>query len=109
MYNVTPDEAYKQLAYYTLAHSDPSFIHQHIVDAFAAQYADEQTKPIKIAFALIGLYLFVEKHFTGKQVQKAHMQLAQHRKQWPTFPLPKDRGHITIFDVLAETEGKQRD
>lgn len=30
-------QAYYELSYYTLAHPDPNFIHQHIVDAFGAQ------------------------------------------------------------------------
>jgi len=50
----TAKDAYNELAYYTLSHADPSFIHQHIVDAFAAQNADEHSKPISVAFALLG-------------------------------------------------------
>jgi hypothetical protein len=34
-------EQYNELAFYTLAHSDPGFIHQNAVDAFAAQTATE--------------------------------------------------------------------
>ena len=51
---------YDELAFYTLAHQSPYFIHQHIADAFAAQYANDKTKLITIYFALVGLYLFVE-------------------------------------------------
>ncbi len=102
-------EKYNQLAYYTLAHPDPAFIHQHIVDAYAAQTADEHIKPIAITFALVGLHLTVEKHFTGKQVQQAHMQLAKHKKQWPTFSLPQQRGAITVSDVVSAAPGKERD
>jgi hypothetical protein len=58
---VSEQEQYDELAYYTLAHPDPGFIHQNIVDAFAAQTASEADKPIKIAFALVGLYLCVVK------------------------------------------------
>lgn len=58
---MTPDDICNELAYYTFAHPDPPFIHQHLVDAFAAETADESTKPMKITFALIGLYLHVEK------------------------------------------------
>jgi hypothetical protein len=65
-------EKYYELSYYTLAHDDPRFIHQHIVDAFAAQTANQDTNPIKVAFALIGLYLYLEKDYTGKEVQLAH-------------------------------------
>jgi len=96
--------------YYTLAHPDPAFIHQNVVDAYAAQAADEQTKDITIVFALIGLYLSVEKNLTGRQVQKAHMQLAKGpRKQWLRPQLPKERGSIVISDVLAVPPGPQRD
>jgi hypothetical protein len=103
------DELYHQLAYYTLAHPSPSFIHQHAVDAFAVQTATDTTKPIVIVFGLIGLYLHVEKNFTGRQVQKAHMQMAMHRKQWSRPPLPEDRGAIAISGVLAAPPGRERD
>lgn len=69
------DELYNQLAFYTLAHPDPAFIHQLLVDAYGAQHADETTKPIAVLFSLIGLYLHLEKGYTGKQVQRAHMRL----------------------------------
>lgn len=98
-----------ELSCYTQAHTDPSFIHQYAVDAFAAQYADENTKPITLAFALIGLYLHLEKNFTGKEVQQAHIKLAKHREKWLTFHLPKYRGEITVFDVIEAPEGLERD
>ncbi|HEU0050916.1 MAG TPA: DUF5946 family protein [Patescibacteria group bacterium] len=101
--------AYNELSFYTLSHQSPSFIHQLIVDAFAAQCADEQTKPISITFALIGLYLHLEKGFTGKEVQRAHMELAKKKHVWPKIPLPKQRGKITIFSVLQEPDGSKRD
>jgi hypothetical protein len=82
-------DQYNQLAFYTLAHKDPAFIHQHLVDAFLAQHADKSTKPITLVFALIGLYLHVEKGYTGKQVQLAHMQMAKRKKQWVLPPLQK--------------------
>ncbi len=109
MTNQSEQEAYNELAYYTLSHPDPAFIHQNIVDAFTAQEASQDTKPIAITFALIGLYLAVEKGFTGKEVQLAHMQLAKSRKDWPSFTLPETRGAITVFDVIATPAGKQRD
>ena len=109
MTGVAEQEAYDELAYYTLAHPDPSFIHQYAVDAFAAQTADEHTKPIRITFALVGLYLCVERDFTGKQVQRAHMQLAKRRKQWPTFQAPIQKGAVRVSDVLAAPPGPERD
>lgn len=69
-------DKFYDLSYYTLAHRDPSFIHQHIVDAYGAQHADATTKPIALAFALIGLCLYIEEGYSGKQVQRAHMRLA---------------------------------
>ena len=60
------ENLYNEMAYYTLAHSSPSFLHQHVVDAHTAQHTDETTKPIAIVFALIGLYLFLEKDFSGR-------------------------------------------
>jgi hypothetical protein len=72
-------ELYNALACYTLSLADPEFIHQHIVDAFGAQRADEKTKPIGVVFALAGLYLYLEKNYTGRQVQLAHIQMAEVR------------------------------
>lgn len=103
------DELYNQLAFYTLAHPDPAFIHQLAVDAFTAQRADQHTKPIAVAFALIGLYLHLEKGYTGRQVQKAHIQLARWPNLWPRLPLPPQRGEIRIQHVLAIEPGPDRD
>jgi Family of unknown function (DUF5946) len=103
------EEAYNELCCYTLAHGDPSFIHQHVVDAFSAQTADDDTKPIKLAFALIGLYLHFEREFSGKQIQRAHMFLARRKRIWPSFPLPHDRGSMTVAHVMAVAAGAKRD
>jgi hypothetical protein len=98
-----------ELAFYTLAHGDPAFLHQNAVDAFAAQQASPATKPITVTFALIGLYLYLEHGFTGRQVQLAHMRMARRRKPWLTLPLRADRGSFTISDVLAAAPGPDRD
>jgi hypothetical protein len=103
------EEAYRTLCAYTLTRGDPDFIHQHVVDAWAAQHASETSKPIGVAFALAGLYLHVEHQFTGRQVQRAHMTLARDRRPWPTFMLPEDRGTMTIIDAMAAPEGTERD
>ena len=102
-------DLYNELAYYTLSHSDPSFIHQHVVDAYTAQSADGFTKPIAITFALVGLYLYLEKDFTGRQVQRMHMQLAKRRREWLKLTPPRERGAISAADVLAQPPGPQRD
>jgi hypothetical protein len=106
---MTEQEQYNELCAYTLSHRGGLFIHQHVVDAWTAQHADEQTKPIALTFALIGLYLHVEKHYSGTQVQRTHMQTAKRRRRWPTFRLPKDRGRVTVLNVMNASPGPERD
>lgn len=103
-------EQFEELCFYTLTHPDQIyFVHQHVVDAQTAQAADANTKPISIIYALIGLYLFVEKNYTGKQVQQAHMQLAKRKNKLPAISLPTGRGGITVEDVLQIPPSDQRD
>lgn len=107
---MTPEEqAYHEVSAYILTRGDETFIHQHVVDAWAAQNAHAASKPIGVFFALVGLYLHVERGFTGRQVQRAHMQLAKRPEPWPVGPLPADRGAVTAIDVLAAPEGAARD
>jgi len=101
-------DAYNELQGYTLMLRDPAFIHQHVVDTWMAQHADETTRPIGLAFALIGLYLHLEKGYSGKRVQLAHMALGRRKRDWPRFPLPTDRGSMTAADVLAAPPGADR-
>jgi hypothetical protein len=102
-------DLFHELSFYTLTHSDPAFLHQNAVDAFTAQQLSPSSKPIAGVFALLGLYLHVEKQFTGKKVQLAHMQLAKHRKAWTMPRLPVERGSIRVSDVLVEGPGPARD
>jgi hypothetical protein len=99
--------AYDEVYVYTM--SRPQFILQHVVDAFAAQNASEESKPIGVVFALVGLYLHVEKRFSGRQVQQAHQQLGRRKREWPVVQLPQNRGSITAADVLAASPGAERD
>ena len=105
----TEEEAYHEVSAYTLTHGDATFIHQHVVDAWAAQHAHAQSKPIGVFFALVGLYLHVERGFTGREVQRAHMKLARQPEAWPVGALPDGRGAITALDVVATDEGATRD
>jgi hypothetical protein len=63
----TDDEAYQEVAAYTLGLHDVAFIHQHIVDAYAVHAAMPTDRPIRIAQAVVGLFLHVEHGFTGRQ------------------------------------------
>ena len=102
-------QLHAELAAYTLTHGDRNFIHQHVVDAYAAQHACLATKTIGPAFALIGLYLTIEKGFSGRQVQRAHMDLARLKKQWPKLELPRDHAALTVADVMKADPGRPRD
>lgn len=87
----------------------PGFILQHVVDAFAVQNANHDSKPIVVVFGLVGLYLHVEKEFSGRQVQEAHMRLGRRKREWPNIFFPEDRGTMTVVDVLAASAGPERD
>lgn len=104
---MTDSQAYDELYAYSMGR--PGFILQHVVDAQAAQTATSHTKSMGLTFALVGLFLRVEHRFSGQQVQKAHMRLAQRKRDWPPICLPVNRGQMTpttVFDVPA---GPERD
>jgi hypothetical protein len=99
--------AYDEVYVYTM--DRPGFVLQHVVDAFAVQTANNESKPIVVVFGLVGLYLHVEKQFSGRQVQKVHMELGRRKREWPRVLMPEDRGSMTVADVLAASAGPERD
>jgi len=107
--SVADDAQYHELNAYTLELGDATFIHQAVVDAWAVQTATPDDKPIRVAQALVGLFLHVEHHMTGRQVQRVHQLLADRRPDWPNFRLPPTRGSMTVGDVVAEPPGERRD
>ena len=98
---------YNEVYAYTIGR--PGFILQHVVDAFAVQTANDESRPIGVVFGLVGLYLHVEKQFSGHQVQRVHMELGRRKREWPHVYLPEDRGSMTVADVLAASAGSERD
>jgi hypothetical protein len=102
-------DLYHELTAYTLSHAGQEFVHQYVVDAYAAQHAAENPKPITTFFALIGLYLFVERHYSGREIQKAHMGLGQSKRDWPVFTPPMQKALLTVADPLHVPEGDERD
>jgi Family of unknown function (DUF5946) len=102
------NEKYNALAYYTLELQDENFIHQNMVDAYTAQFANQDTKAISLAFSLVGLYLYIELDYTGKEVQKFHTLMSNDKTKWPSIQLPISRGDISIDMVLNTTIGKER-
>ncbi len=110
-YNVSVEcyEKYSELTAYTLSHTGDNFIHQHVVDAYAAQHSGNGMKNITTAFALIGLYYAVEHGFNGKQVQRIHTLLARLKYPWDTLSLPQRSYSVTVMDVLNKPSGDKRD
>ena len=100
---------YDELYVYAMSRGRELFILQHVVDARAAQTADVHTSPMGMAFSLIGLYLHLERGFSGRQVQQVHMQLGRIKRPWPAIGLPADRGALTPADVLSVPAGAARD
>ena len=84
-------QAYSDLQCYTVARQDPGFIHQHVVDTYAAQHSGGSTRALTVAFGLIGLYLALEKGYTGKQVQLARIGIAGIRKVFHSWSQPGSR------------------
>lgn len=99
---------YHELSAYTLALQDQSFIHQLVVDAYAAQHAGPYSRPITVFFALIGLYLTFERNYNGRQVQRVHLLLAKNRRTWPSFTRPDGFAALTVQDVLEAAPGEAR-
>ena len=108
MVSMNKSEKFNELTIYTLSLRDEAFIHQHVVDAYTAQNADASTKPMRIFFALAGLYLLIEKNYTGRQVQLAHQKMSSQTGNLATINLPATRGEVSIADVLNEQEGAKR-
>jgi Family of unknown function (DUF5946) len=108
---VSEQQAYDELCDYTFAHARQhgTFIHQHVVDAYAAQHADASTKPITLVFALMGLYMHVERGYSGTEVQRLHIAMGRNRVTWPPLRLPVNRGSMTVVDVMACPPGPERD
>ena len=102
-------DLFDELSYYSMTRLPERFLHQHAVDAYAAQHAAENPRPVAATAGLIGLYLFVEKGWTGRQVQRAHMQLGNRMKEWPPFPPPGERAPVNAATVLAAPAGPERD
>ena len=101
-------DAYDELYAYTMGRKN--FILQHVVDAHKAQTAiAKNPSSIGVIFSLAGLYLHVEKGFTGTQVQNAHKVMGKVKRSWPDVIWPNERGDMTAATVLAIPVGQARD
>lgn len=99
-------EHYNTLCGLSFSYFDPSFTHQLAVDAYTAQHAFDESKPIGIVFALIGLCLVNKHDFTGRQVQRFHMNIQ--KQKWPKLTPPSLKSDITIADISGISDENQR-
>lgn len=101
---------FHELSFYTLAHPNKEyFIHQHIVDAYAVQHITEETKIIKSTYGLLGLCLYLDYGFSGKEVQHVHVKLSSDKSDWPNIQYPIDKSDYSLQTILNTPEGEQRD
>ncbi len=100
---------FDELSLYTVAQGRDYFIHQHAVDTYGAQHVNEDSRPIAVVFTLMGLYLWLEKGFSGLQVQRMHMLFGKRMWDWPKIEPPKQRIAVTVASVLEAEPGPQRD
>jgi hypothetical protein len=79
--------------------------HQLAVDAYTAQHAprevDGDLPPIGVAYALVGLYLALDRGVPGVEVRAAHQRMGKPDPSWPRLPAPTSTGPVTVFDVAA--------
>lgn len=102
-------ELFGELSAYEIEVSDFRFLHQYSVDAYGAQHTGDSTRNITTVFSLVGLYLAIEKGYTGRQVQLTHMELAKQKVQWPRLSSPVSHNEVTVNDVMQAEPGKARD
>ncbi len=101
-YKASPEcqQLYGEVTAYTFQHQiQLGWWHQTCVDAYAAQHSGPEMAAITIAFALSGLYMVLERGFSGYQVRDAHTYLASRVDSWPRFSPPDSVGELTILDV----------
>jgi len=76
--------------------------HQLSVDAYGAQHAGRPTTPIRLGYALAGLWLALEHGFSGDEVRVIHHSMGHAEEWWPAFEPPAGRARITVHDVAEQ-------
>ncbi len=71
------------------------------VDAYGAQHAGEPTGRIYVAYSLVGLYLALERGWSGIQARDFHGRMGRPAHDWPAFVRPPTTGDVTVADVVA--------
>ena len=80
--------------------------HQTCVDAYAAQHVGPRMRPMTVCFALNGLYLVLERGWSGIEARAAHGHLARivPREDWRFFEPPDEGGPLTVLDVALASD-----
>lgn len=111
-YNTSTEcfQTYGELTSYTIGKRDIYLIHQHVIDTYSAQHAGGNLKHNTAAFSLIGLYYAVEFGFNGRQIQRVYTLLNNRAHKWDEIhPPDKSAYSLTVFDVMKEHPGENRD
>ena len=93
-------QLYHELSANFIMSPDVTFVPNMRLTHMVLQHSGNRVKNIRTAFSLIGLYLAVEREYTGRQVQHAHMELAKRNIKWSSFILPIRPYALSVADVL---------
>ena len=72
---------------------------QMTVDAYGAQHAGSPTKPIRVAYSLVGLHLALDLGLSGPEVRDAHSRMGKPDPTWPSFERPQGCATTSVLDV----------
>jgi hypothetical protein len=106
--NASPEcwQLYGEVQGFELTHAElVRDYHQLAVDAYAAQHAPRDRggaiPPIGVAYALVGLYLALDRGVPGVEVRAAHQRMGKPDPSWPRLPAPRETGALTVLEVAA--------
>jgi hypothetical protein len=75
--------------------------HQLTVDAYGAQHSGPPTSRIYVVYSLVGLYLALERGWSGADVRALHQRMGHPDASWPPFRRPLVTAVLTIADVAV--------
>jgi hypothetical protein len=101
-------ELYGEVQAATIDDGDLRPYHQRAVDTYLAQHAGGPSSDLGVAFALIGLFLAIERGRSGIEIRREHERLARTRRTWPHLEPPTARGGVTVFDVAIAGSVEER-
>jgi hypothetical protein len=73
--------------------------HQLGVDTYGTQHAADHDRSIRVAYSIVGLYLSIERGWSGDDVRRAHQRMGKPQPSWPEFRRPDELGGVTVLDV----------